>query len=273
MTPSVHLTRSRPARRFTRVLAAVAMCGALVAAVGVVPASAAPSAAAAPTGAAGQSLHVMATPRWAKAPQITMIIHTKLRRVNAYPYVAGKVPSDRYGVVVKLVNPTPQGFPLVMAGYGIERGFVLAELPVQSNNYFAWVKVKDVTITKTPYRIEISESQHRLLLWKNANVVGSWPVAVGKPSTPTPTGYFFINTIVHNAGPDYGNIIMSTSGFSNVYKTFGPTDGDAAVGIHGTDQESLIGQSVSHGCVRMHTVDATFLSHYITPGIQVVIQK
>ena len=103
--------------------------------------------------------------------------------------------------------------------------------------------------------------------------MGSFPVADGKSSTPTPIGYFFVNTIIHNNEPDYGGIIMSTSGFSNVYKTFGPTDGDAAIGIHGTDEESLIGQSVSHGCVRMHTRDAMTLSHYAKVGLVVTIQK
>ena len=213
-----------------------------------------------------------ATPSWAKAPKQTVILTGRLPRVNAYRYTAGKAPSDRYGVLIHLQNPTPQGLRLVMAGFGEEKGYYLALLDVRPNNTFAWVKASDVTVSKTPYSFEISLSRHTLLLWKGTKVVGSFPVAVGKRSTPTPQGYFFINAIVHNAGPDYGNIIMSTSGFSNVYTTFGPTDGDAAIGIHGTDEENLIGQSVSHGCVRMHTRDATTLSRFAKAGLVVTIQ-
>ena len=49
-------------------------------------------------------------------------------------------------------------------------------------------------------------------------------------------------------GP-YGAGQVSVAGFSDVYQTFG--GGIGQIAIHGTDQPNLIGQGVSHGCVRV----------------------
>ena len=42
-------------------------------------------------------------------------------------------------------------------------------------------------------------------------------------------------------------------------------------GIHGTVEPQLIGQSVSHGCVRMHNEDVEELFTYIPYGTKVKI--
>ncbi len=43
------------------------------------------------------------------------------------------------------------------------------------------------------------------------------------------------------------------------------------VAIHGTNQDSLIGQAVSHGCVRMHNADVLKVSAWVPTGSPVVI--
>ena len=40
------------------------------------------------------------------------------------------------------------------------------------------------------YKIYLELNSRRLILKNNNNIVGTYPVAVGKPSTPTPTGDF-----------------------------------------------------------------------------------
>jgi lipoprotein-anchoring transpeptidase ErfK/SrfK len=76
-------------------------------------------------------------------------------------------------------------------------------------------------------------------------------VAVGTPESPTPTGHFFVDAKVRLLDPTgpYGAGQVSVTGFSDVYQTFGAGIGQIA--IHGTDQPNLIGQGVSHGCVRV----------------------
>jgi lipoprotein-anchoring transpeptidase ErfK/SrfK len=47
---------------------------------------------------------------------------------------------------------------------------------------------------------------------------------------------------------------------------------DRYIYIHGTNQESLIGQPVSHGCVRMRNADVVELYSMIETGAEVIIQ-
>jgi hypothetical protein len=50
------------------------------------------------------------------------------------------------------------------------------------------------------------------------------------------------------------------------------TDGNNAIGFHGTPHEHLIGQAVSHGCVRMRNTDVIELYERIRVGAQVIVQ-
>ena len=86
------------------------------------------------------------------------------------------------------------------------------------------------------------------------------PVAVGKPSTPTPNGQFFAVELLNagNPGGAYGPYAFTLSGYSNVYQTFG--SGDGAVGMHGTNEYSSVGNDASHGCVRLHNDAITRLA-------------
>ena len=43
--------------------------------------------------------------------------------------------------------------------------------------------------------------------------------------------------------------------------------------IHGTDQGALIGQAVSHGCVRMRNADVLRVGAWVPTGSPVVIVK
>lgn len=212
-------------------------------------------------------LGVQAAPSWAKEPPMTTTLHSTKSLVDIYTYTKGVAPNSK-SVLIQLNNPTLQGLQFTLAGFEEQDGYYLALLDVRPNNTFGWVKATDVTVSSTPYRIEISQSQHRLLLWKNDSVIGNFSVAVGKASTATPNGYSFVNTILKQtyAAGDYGPWIVSSSAFSEVYTTFGADGGDAAIGLHGSDEPTLIGQSVSHGCVRMFNSDITLMAATVPVG-------
>lgn len=108
------------------------------------------------------------------------------------------------------------------------------------------------------YRIEINTKQRILKLFNNNTLVKQYPVAVGKPSTPTPLGHW---TIIMKGlwGAQFGGHFMQLSVPWGIY------------GIHGTDKPWSIGQAVSHGCVRMYSKDANELYNIITVGTPVYI--
>lgn len=110
---------------------------------------------------------------------------------------------------------------------------------------------------RASYSITINKENHTLTLYQDGKVYKVYPVAVGKPSSPTPTGTFrVINKAVNPGGP-YGARWMGLS--------------SPGIGIHGTNNPFSIGNSVSHGCIRMQNKDVIELFQLIPIGTTVKI--
>jgi lipoprotein-anchoring transpeptidase ErfK/SrfK len=176
-------------------------------------------------------------------------------------------------ILITLTNPLLPGVPLVLARYGNTRpgGWIPVSLPVRPNNTIGWVRTANVRKVDDPWRVDVYRAQHKLVVWKGNQVYGVFPVAVGKPSTPTPIGVFYILATIPSFG-DFGPVIMATSGFSNVFQTFGPDGGDAATAIHGTNEDYTVGTAASHGCIRMHNAAAALLGRTLPEGTLVRIR-
>ena len=228
----------------------------------------APHRQAAPAAPAAPRLHPQAAPSYGtRAPMASNVIvpkaGAKFLRIYSRSTGAQKL--------IDLDNPLLEGVPLVLAQEGkVRNNRIPVALPVRPNNVVGWVKPADVKVRPDHWRIAIYRAQHRLLLWKDQTLMGSFPVAVGKPSTPTPTGIYYLLVKMASYG-DYGPWLMPTSGFSDVYETFGINGGDAAIAIHGTDEDSSVGHSVSHGCIRMHNRDVSLVAPLLSVGTLVEI--
>ena len=48
---------------------------------------------------------------------------------------------------------------------------------------------------------------------------------------------------------------------------------DGEIGFHGTNEESLIGEAISHGCIRMLNEDVEDLYTYVNVGTPVIVQR
>jgi len=118
--------------------------------------------------------------------------------------------------------------------------------------------------------IVVSLADRRLALLEDGQVKQIYTVAVGKETTPSPTGAFTIVDRVSNPtyyhdgkvippGPDnpVGNrwIGLSKSGY----------------GIHGTNAPHSIGKAASHGCIRMSRRDLENLFAQVRAGDTVEI--
>jgi len=102
--------------------------------------------------------------------------------------------------------------------------------------------------------IVVSLEDHKLALVENGEVVKVYSVAVGKPSTPSPTGTFSIERRVKN--PTYhhdGRIVLPGPGNPVGTRWMGLSK--AGYGIHGTNEPKSIGKAASHGCIRMAKPD------------------
>ena len=107
--------------------------------------------------------------------------------------------------------------------------------------------------------IDVSTSVHQLKLFDGNILIKTYPIAVGKILTPTPTGtYTIINKQLYPPG-QFGILWM---GLSNPH-----------YGIHGTNHPSSIGKNLSHGCIRMFNQDVLELSSKAPLGTIVSIHK
>jgi lipoprotein-anchoring transpeptidase ErfK/SrfK len=114
-------------------------------------------------------------------------------------------------------------------------------------------------------RIIISLADRKLALIENGQLSRIYPVAVGKASTPSPTGTFQIATRVTD--PTYyhpGQVVEP--GPMNPLGTRWIGLNQKGYGIHGTNAPNSIGKAASHGCIRMAKSDIEALFEIVRPG-------
>jgi len=117
----------------------------------------------------------------------------------------------------------------------------------------------------------ISITDHELALIENGQVKKIYPVAVGKESTPSPTGSFRI--AVRVVDPTYyheGKVIVPSPHNPLGDRWMGLDR--KGYGIHGTNAPQSIGKSASHGCIRMAKRDLEELFSLVKVGDEVEIR-
>ena len=114
-------------------------------------------------------------------------------------------------------------------------------------------------------RLVVSIPDRKLALIEDGRVVKVYHVAVGKASTPSPSGSFHIVSRVAN--PTYyhdGKVVEP--GPLNPVGTRWMGLGFKGYGIHGTNVPTSIGKAASHGCIRMRNHDAEELFGLVQVG-------
>lgn len=103
--------------------------------------------------------------------------------------------------------------------------------------------------------------------------VRSFRVVVGKPSTPTPRGRYFIEEAVRLSRRAAGApFALATSARSQVLQEF--DGGPGQIALHGTaNLPGRLGGAASHGCIRMSPRAITWLAGRIRSGTPVTISR
>lgn len=113
--------------------------------------------------------------------------------------------------------------------------------------------------------IVVSLEDHKLALVEDGQVKKIYPVAVGKPSTPSPVGTFTIERRVMNPTYSHDGRIVPP-GPNNPVGTRWMGLSVHGYGIHGTNVPSSIGKAASHGCIRMAKPDLEELYAQVSVG-------
>ena len=110
-----------------------------------------------------------------------------------------------------------------------------------------------------------------MTVYWNGRATRTFKAVVGKPSTPTPLGRFFVEETVSLGPQDVGApYALALSARSNVLHEF--DGGPGQIALHGTNNTGgVLGTAASHGCIRFDTQAITWLATRIGPGIPVTI--
>jgi hypothetical protein len=150
--------------------------------------------------------------------------------------------------------------------------WVQVRLPLRPAGQIGWVRERSLGAPQTvDTSVVVSTERMTLTLYRNGKVVFITPVGTGKPSTPTPHGQFYIRDRLTGfpSGSIYGPLAFGTSALSNV-ETDWP--GGGVIGIHGTDEPSLIPGHPSHGCIRVPNWEIVRLAKLLPIGTPLTIE-
>jgi L,D-transpeptidase catalytic domain len=198
------------------------------------------------------------------------------RTFTRWAYVADTTPIYRRPAassprVARLHWYTEDGFPeiylLLRARWDTHgREWIQLRVPMRPNGHTGWVRRHDLgAFHLTHTQIVVNRAGLRMYLYDRGHRVWSAPVAVGKPSSPTPSGHFWIRERfkIEDTSSGYWPYAFGTSDYS----TLTDWPGGGVVGIHGPYFEPwAIPGRVSHGCIRLRDSDDAWLAHHIGLG-------
>jgi len=131
------------------------------------------------------------------------------------------------------------------------------------------------TVTRTETRLLLNLKKRRVFVYQGQKIIASYRVAIGRPGWETPTGQFRVIQMVREPvweHPFTGQLVPSGKNNPLGARWIGFwTDGANFIGFHGTPQENLVGQAVSHGCVRMRDRDIKALFEKVKIGTSVIV--
>jgi lipoprotein-anchoring transpeptidase ErfK/SrfK len=126
----------------------------------------------------------------------------------------------------------------------------MLSLPGRPNGQRGWVRddLVDLHPMKTRIVVHVASRTITVRRISNGKLLLRAVVAVGKPGAETPHGRnFYVQARFAPDDPFFGPFVLETSAYSKLSEW----PGGGLAGIHGTDRPDLLGQAVSHGCVRV----------------------
>ncbi len=207
----------------------------------------------------------------------------------ATPAASATAPDGRF-LTARVVEPTmlraaPGGRALHRLGrrteFGSRRvlgvtarraGWLRVVASERPNGKAGWIPEARTRLGATDFSIHIDRSARRLTLRGDGERVRSFPVAVGRPGTETPTGRFAITDKLHPDDPasPYGCCALALSGHQT--KLLPGWPGGDRLAIHATPQVETVGTAASLGCLRGHPDDVQRLMRVVPVGTPVFIR-
>ncbi len=239
------------------------LCAALGLALAFVLTLVVPSALAAPAARAASAV----------APAQEVATLTANHTIYSFPGGRGEATISRY----RPITGESTTLPVLSIRSGRHDKWLQVMLPGRlltgaANGRTGWIKAVHTTLWVIRWHIVVSLGQRTTRIYFAGQLRRSYLVVVGKPSTPTPAGQFFVEENIAEAsnfpGAPYA---LATSARSNVFTEFDGGPGQVALHGVGGGLGGTPGTAESHGCVRFTTDAISWLAQRIYPGTPVTI--
>jgi lipoprotein-anchoring transpeptidase ErfK/SrfK len=157
----------------------------------------------------------------------------------------------------------------VLPVLGARVGWLHVRLPGRPNGHTGWIRRQATILRTTDWHLVIETSRRRVIVYRKGHPIRVFKAVVGKPSTPTPHGEFFVEEAIQLRATDVGApFALALSSRSNVLQEF--DGGPGQIALHGLDNiGGVLGSAVSHGCVRLADSAMRWLVVRIGPGVPV----
>lgn len=195
--------------------------------------------------------------------------------VLLHGHVARAAPNAKAGAIEAVAARRPLTrvatiLPVLGRG-GRGGGWLRVRLPGRPNSHTGWISAKRTRATATEWRIVVSLSARRVTVSYSGHTMRRFRAVVGKTSTPTPRGTFFVEEALALSPDEAGGpYALATSARSNVFQEF--EGGPGQIGIHGTNNLSgAPGSAASHGCIRLRPRAITWLARRIGAGVPMTV--
>jgi lipoprotein-anchoring transpeptidase ErfK/SrfK len=145
------------------------------------------------------------------------------------------------------------------------------QLPLRPNGRTGWVRARAVTERSLHLRIVVDLSRRSVTLYRGPTPILITTASIGSPSTPTPTGHYYVNQKLVAPDPlgPFGPAALGISAFSPVLQHWAQ---GGPIAIHGTNESDLLGSAVSHGCIRVANDVVLRLWNLVPTGTPVLIR-
>ena len=203
------------------------------------------------------------------------------RRLSRWAYPAREAlirtaPDDQARVIDRLKIVTEDRLPntYLLLQRSVDAGehdWVRLRVPGRPNGRTGWVP-RDALgrFHRVSTAITVDRHKLRVTVSRGGRVVFSAPVGIGKDSTPTPAGRFWIREKFRVGGYGaYGPRALGTSAYAPGLTDW-PSGG--VVGFHGTNAPGLVPGRPSHGCIRLRNADILRFYRLVPVGTPLFIR-
>lgn len=175
------------------------------------------------------------------------------------------------GTARAFLEPTIRGVEITLPIVGYRSGWAGVLLP-SMNRRIGWLPPGGWTTVDLPDQLVIVRSTHRLLWYRDGELIRSWAVSLGASATPTPLGRTFILGRSRLRGYVYADTaVFALGSVPDDLRAIPPSLRGAHIGIHTWYHDRELGRNTTDGCIRLTKSGQQRLLAELRPGTTVVV--